>query len=79
MELTFAAAQAEGRLCNCVVLDAMSMVRSDPTTCALPGLTTTREVSIDVHIKDFIRGGVHGLGGHPKRICTQGACASSST
>ena len=65
MEFTFAAAQAEGRLCNSVVLDAMSMLHNDPTTCASPGLTTSHEVGTDVHIKDFIRGGVHGLGVTP--------------
>ena len=61
MELTFAAAQAENRVCNCIMLNAMPMVHEDPTTCASSGLTTTREVSIDVHIEDFIRGGVDRL------------------
>ena len=42
-------------------------------------VTLGREVGIDVHIKDFIRGGSARSGKHPKRICTQGVCAISST
>ena len=48
-----------------VANDAMSMVHNDPTTGASSGLAITHEVSIDIHIKYFIRGGVHGLGATP--------------